>query len=161
MTVWNVMYEDWQLECCGDRFAVGDEVTWQLLVDATASKREWAAELAVIEGPVESAGGGPVVSSGGVTVPWTGTGAWPPRLHLKGLLKVERHGGKWPRTTGVVRGIQVVSQGYREENLVPGERRLRPVDRCPKRFAHVGRAAAGEKLRREETGVLVALEVVE
>ncbi|MFI1676473.1 DUF6578 domain-containing protein [Streptomyces sp. NPDC020607] len=161
MTVWNVMYEDWQLECCGDRFAVGDEVTWQLLVDATASRREWAAELTVIEGPVESAGGGPVVSSGGVTVPWTGTGAWPPRLHLKGLLKVERHGGKWPRTTGVVRGIQVVSQGYWEENLVPGERRLRPVDRCPKRFAHVGRAAAGEKLRREETGVLVALEVVE
>ncbi|QES41286.1 hypothetical protein DEJ49_09930 [Streptomyces venezuelae] len=153
------MYQDWQLECCGDPFAVGDEVTWQLLVDTTAPEREWAAELTEIEGPVESAGGGPVVCAGGVTVPWTGSGDWPPRLHLRGLLTVEQHGGKWPRTRGVVRGIQVVGQAYREEHLVPGKRSLRPVDSCPKRFEHVGRAAAGERLRREETGVLVELEV--
>jgi hypothetical protein len=29
MTV-RVYYEEWQLQCCGDGFAVGDEVTWQV-----------------------------------------------------------------------------------------------------------------------------------
>ncbi|MWA10766.1 DUF6578 domain-containing protein [Streptomyces sp. BA2] len=30
MALWNVMYEDWQMECCGTPFSVGDEVAWQL-----------------------------------------------------------------------------------------------------------------------------------
>ncbi|MEU6675654.1 DUF6578 domain-containing protein [Streptomyces sp. NPDC046925] len=30
MALWNVMYDDWQMECCGTPFSVGDEVTWQL-----------------------------------------------------------------------------------------------------------------------------------
>ncbi|MGW6060082.1 DUF6578 domain-containing protein [Streptomyces sp. NPDC055189] len=30
MALWNVMYDDWQMECCGKPFSVGDEVTWQL-----------------------------------------------------------------------------------------------------------------------------------
>ncbi|MFH8486069.1 DUF6578 domain-containing protein [Streptomyces longisporoflavus] len=30
MALWNVMYDDWQMECCGKPFSVGDEVAWQL-----------------------------------------------------------------------------------------------------------------------------------
>ncbi|MEU3736011.1 MULTISPECIES: DUF6578 domain-containing protein [unclassified Streptomyces] len=30
MTLWDVMYDDWQMECCGTPFSVGDEVAWQL-----------------------------------------------------------------------------------------------------------------------------------
>ncbi|MFG2646621.1 DUF6578 domain-containing protein [Streptomyces sp. NPDC048436] len=30
MALWNVMYDDWQMECCGTPFTVGDEVAWQL-----------------------------------------------------------------------------------------------------------------------------------
>ena len=30
MALWNVMYDDWQMECCGTPFSVGDEVAWQL-----------------------------------------------------------------------------------------------------------------------------------
>ncbi|MET8689629.1 DUF6578 domain-containing protein [Streptomyces sp. NPDC004732] len=159
MTLWNVMYQDWQMECCGKPFRVGEEMTWQLLVDPAVRGPEWAAELSGIEGPVESAGGGPVVCSGGVTVPWQGDGGWPPRALLTGLLSVERHGGKWPPTVGVVRGIQVVGQGFVADSAVPGKRRLRAVDACPKWFERVGRATAGAALRWEETGVLVSLEV--
>ncbi|WP_405781263.1 DUF6578 domain-containing protein [Streptomyces sp. NBC_00859] len=28
MTVWQVVYADWEMECCGTPFSVGDEVTW-------------------------------------------------------------------------------------------------------------------------------------
>ncbi|GAA1919219.1 hypothetical protein GCM10009837_50570 [Streptomyces durmitorensis] len=30
MALWNVLYDDWQMECCGTPFSVGDEVAWQL-----------------------------------------------------------------------------------------------------------------------------------
>ncbi|MET8471047.1 DUF6578 domain-containing protein [Streptomyces sp. NPDC006422] len=30
MTMWNVWYDDWQMECCGTPFSVGDEVAWPL-----------------------------------------------------------------------------------------------------------------------------------
>ncbi|WP_369693106.1 DUF6578 domain-containing protein, partial [Streptomyces luteocolor] len=29
MALWNVMYDDWQMECCGEPFGVGDEVAWR------------------------------------------------------------------------------------------------------------------------------------
>ncbi|MFK4064277.1 DUF6578 domain-containing protein [Streptomyces sp. NPDC029674] len=157
MTLWNVMYQDWQMECCGKPFRVGDEVAWQLLVDEDERGREWQRELSEIEGPVESAGGGPVVRTGGVTVPWTGHGDWPARLRLKGLLTVERHGGKWPETVGRVRGIRIVEQRFLAGERVRGERWLRDVDVCPRWF---GRGEEdGRGFRRDATGALVSLEV--
>ncbi|MEU9138349.1 DUF6578 domain-containing protein [Streptomyces sp. NPDC048404] len=33
MGLWRVFYADWQMECCGTPFSVGDEVTWPLLLD--------------------------------------------------------------------------------------------------------------------------------
>ena len=32
MGLWHVFYEDWQMECCGTPFSVGDEVSWALLL---------------------------------------------------------------------------------------------------------------------------------
>ncbi|MFF1375622.1 DUF6578 domain-containing protein [Streptomyces sp. NPDC058308] len=161
MALWNVMYQDWQMECCGKPFRVGDEVAWQLLVDEAGQGREWRSELTEIEGPVESAGGGPVVRLAGVTVPWTGDGSWPPRVRLRGLLSVERHGGKWPETAGLVRGIQIVEQGYLSGERVAGERWLRPVEACPKWFKRAvsTETRKGAEYRRDETGALVSLEV--
>ncbi|MEV5976041.1 DUF6578 domain-containing protein [Streptomyces sp. NPDC052114] len=157
----NVMYQDWQMECCGEPFGVGDEVAWPLRVDTSGWGAEWAAELTVLEGAVESLGGGPVVRVDGVTVPVPlpvgGRKKWPPRARLEGLLSVERHGGKWPDTVGRVRGIQVVTHTFADATRVPGERALRRVDRCPKWFKPQPPDARGR--RREEVGALVSLEV--
>ncbi|WP_432135707.1 MULTISPECIES: DUF6578 domain-containing protein [unclassified Streptomyces] len=115
-----VFYEDWQMECCGRPFAVGDEVGWPLR-------------------PAD--------------------GADAPAPHV-----VERHGDKWPETTGRVREILMVTQGYAETGPgsrtwepVPGTRSLRPVDRCPKWFRQ---GEPGERgVRHDEVGVLVTLDV--
>ncbi|MEU5577684.1 DUF6578 domain-containing protein [Streptomyces huasconensis] len=53
MALWKVMYADWQMECCGEPFAVGDEVAWPLLVDGDRlDDAGWASDLSEIEGPV-------------------------------------------------------------------------------------------------------------
>ncbi|MEV6291020.1 DUF6578 domain-containing protein [Streptomyces sp. NPDC051896] len=35
-----VFYEDWQMECCGTPFAVGDEVSWKLVAYDAEAVRE-------------------------------------------------------------------------------------------------------------------------
>ncbi|MEV8564392.1 DUF6578 domain-containing protein [Streptomyces sp. NPDC051322] len=35
MTVWQVMYAGWAMECCGTPFSVGDEVVWEVSPGAT------------------------------------------------------------------------------------------------------------------------------
>ncbi|MGW5540088.1 DUF6578 domain-containing protein [Streptomyces sp. NPDC003998] len=35
-----VLYEDWQMECCGTPFAVGDEVSWPLVAYDAEAVRE-------------------------------------------------------------------------------------------------------------------------
>ncbi|KUL53457.1 DUF6578 domain-containing protein [Streptomyces sp. NRRL S-1521] len=56
-TVWKVLYEDWQMECCGTPFAVGDEVAWPLRLDEECRDPAWAADLSDLEGPVEALAG--------------------------------------------------------------------------------------------------------
>lgn len=190
--VWKVLYADWQMECCGTPFAVGDEVAWPLLVladgtDDLDGMDGWQEEFSEIEGPVvalDSLAGDwladdtdgddeepwevSVVRAHGVTVPWNHAPPRPARAALRGLLSVERHGGRWPDTVGRVRAIHVVTQGFAETSggsrtyaPVPGERWLRPVELCPKWFQeeHLSRTSQGPGYRRSETGVLVELEV--
>ncbi|MFI2435699.1 DUF6578 domain-containing protein [Streptomyces sp. NPDC018693] len=121
-----VFYADWQMECCGTPFSVGDEVSWPLRVAAAD----------------DVLGGG-----------------WPD----PGLLMVERHGDKWPETTGRVRAIHLVVQGYAETapgsrtwEPVPGMRSLRPVETCPKWFKGDEPGKGG--IRHGQVGVLVTLE---
>lgn len=59
MGLWHVFYEDWQMECCGTPFGVGDEVGWPLLLQAPdpllgGGPHDLLTELA---GPVEEVGG--------------------------------------------------------------------------------------------------------
>ncbi|MGX1565330.1 DUF6578 domain-containing protein [Streptomyces sp. NPDC055506] len=163
MGLWHVFYADWQMECCGTPFSVGDEVNWPLLLlDADdAYGGGWHDQLTEVAGPVEHVGGVRVVrEETGLTVALGGEPqGW---IRSVGLLSVERHGASWPQVTGRVRAVHVVTQGYAETppgsrswEPVPGERRLRAVDQCPKWFAD---DAAERGHRRRESGVVVTLE---
>ncbi|MFE7271702.1 DUF6578 domain-containing protein [Streptomyces sp. NPDC057623] len=174
MGLWHVFYADWQMECCGTPFSLGDEVSWPLLLsDADGVLGGgWLDRLAEIAGPVEDvprrAGTARVVREGaGLTaglsedpvdlVPGEDLGEVEPgdRIRRAGLLTVESHCGvDLPDTRGRVRAIQVVAQGFAEVvpgsgtwEPVAGERSLRPVRECPKWFAEA------------DAGVLVTLEV--
>ncbi|MGH4027885.1 DUF6578 domain-containing protein [Actinomycetota bacterium Odt1-20B] len=213
MALWHVRYDDWQMECCGTPFSVGDEVAWPLLLAERGQLSDpvgWEGELSVVEGLVEKVedfddeadldeesddeeeddeddeddedegdgddddeggdrGWVAVVRDRGLTVCWGADDPLPERVRLTGLLSVERHGAQWPRTVGRVRAIHVVSEGFAETHpgsrtyeVVPGERRLRSVDTCPKWFkSHEdqGQVRDGRGYRHDETGVLVELEV--
>lgn len=174
MGLWHVIYEDWQMECCGTPFSVGDEVSWPLLLkDADwVFGGGWHDQLSEVAGPVEDVGGVRVVREGtGLTValaanPDDEEDRRPkPGDHIRsvGLLSVERHGATWPEVRGRVRAVQVLSQAYAETapasrtwEPVAGERRLRLVERCPKWFAE-GAEEHGRQWR--EAGVVVTLEV--
>ncbi|MEU4202079.1 DUF6578 domain-containing protein [Streptomyces sp. NPDC045470] len=152
-----VFHRDWEMECCGTPFSVGDEVAWPLVFESVP-----AADAAV----------------------------WADCLDERGLLRVATlHGGSpeigpgTPRLAGRVRSIHVAIVGYRAAEPVPGERWLRPVERCPKWFSDrvpdgvghrgrgdgtgpgggsggVGRAGRGQgAYRRVERGVVVEVEV--
>ncbi|MGI5374932.1 DUF6578 domain-containing protein [Streptomyces sp. CA-251387] len=178
MGLWHVFYEDWQMECCGTPFKVGDEVSWPLLfTDADdALGGGWDDELSKIVGPVEELPDdedgsvwvlrdetGLTVALGGETGADVGPGD---RIRLVGLLAVETHGGEWPEVSGRVRAVRVVTQQYAETApgsrswepvRGPGARRLRSVDACPKWFAD---GMPGERGRRSvDAGVVVTLEV--
>ncbi|WP_328668734.1 DUF6578 domain-containing protein [Streptomyces sp. NBC_00328] len=189
MGLWRVFYADWQMECCGTPFSVGDEVTWPLLLDEggetlgggwsgalsaiTATPeyvRDDGAEIRVLRAddglvvalrsdPDDEAadmgtgrGSGRGRSRGTGTLTGTGTdrdGSGPGpgrRVARSGLLTVERHGARWPETTGTVRTIHLVHQDFAETapgsrtlEPVPASRSLEAVDRSPRWFGE-GRA---------------------
>ncbi|KMS66394.1 hypothetical protein ACM01_45885 [Streptomyces viridochromogenes] len=174
MGLWHVFYEDWQMECCGTPFRLGDEVSWPLLLSDADEVLGggWHDQLTRIAGPVEdvpgTAGATRVVrGETGLTValqedpvdvvPAEDLGEVPPgdRIHAVGLLTAESHtGADLPAARGRVRAIQVVTQGFAEPvpgsgtwEPVVGERSLRSVRECPKWFA------------KADAGVLVTLEV--
>jgi len=187
MGLWNVFYANWQMECCGTPFSVGDEVSWPLLLDDGYD--DWTNELSKIAGPVEvlrdeedgedGEGDGGVIralrTDDGVTAALNGdladgSGLDPDQwVRRVGLLTVERHSAEWPETVGRVRAIHLVHQVYEETGpgsrsfrQVPGERSLEAVDNCPKWFGRdddVTRTATGAGRRRIQDGVLVELEV--
>jgi hypothetical protein len=179
MGLWHVVYEDWQMECCGTPFSVGDEVSWPLLLlDAdTVFGGGWHDQLTKVAGPVEDVGGVRIMrEETGLTIALGGDpdadedrrpkpGDW---ARSVGLLSVERHGARWPQVSGRVRAVQVLIQAYAESapgsrswGPVGGKRRLRRVERCPEWFAdgEVEQGADGRALRRRESGVVVTLEV--
>ncbi|MEU1314353.1 DUF6578 domain-containing protein [Streptomyces tibetensis] len=179
MGLWHVYYADWQVECCGTPFSVGDEVSWPLLLvdPGTVLGGGWHDQLTEVAGPVEDVGGVRMVrEESGLPV---ALGADPDaeedlrpepggRTRSAGLLSVERHGAKWPEAGGLVRAVQVLTQtwtetvpGSRSYEPVAGERGLRPVDRCPKWFkeTEAERAADGRGRRSRESGLMVTLDV--
>ncbi|MEU3886943.1 DUF6578 domain-containing protein [Streptomyces sp. NPDC029041] len=174
MGLWHVIYEDWQMECCGTPFSVGDEVSWPLLLEDAGHVfgGGWHDQRSTVCGPVEDVGGVRVVREGtGLTA---ALGGGPDdeedrrpkpgdRIRSVGVLSVERHGARWPEAGGRVRAVQVLTQAYAETapgsrtwEPVRGERRLRLVERCPEWFSEK-RVEQGRQWR--ESGVVVTLEV--
>ncbi|MGN9762154.1 DUF6578 domain-containing protein [Streptomyces sp. SD31] len=174
MGLWHVFYADWQMECCGTPFKVGDEASWPLLFQPAddALGGGWHDQLTQVAGPVEDLPG----EGGAVRVLREESGLVVAlhqhpvdvlaqeelgdlrpgdRPRLSGLLTAEFHGDPdLPETPGRVRAIQVLRQGYAEmapgsltREPVPGERSLRSVWECPKWFADA------------DAGVIVTLEV--
>uniref|UniRef100_A0AAU3HV80 Uncharacterized protein n=1 Tax=Streptomyces sp. NBC_01393 TaxID=2903851 RepID=A0AAU3HV80_9ACTN len=197
MGLWRVFYADWEMECCGTPFSVGDEVTWPLLLDEGGETLGggWSGALSAITATPEyvrvdgaeirvlRADDGLVVAlhsdpddhaadtgtgtdggrsrsrsrsrgRGRGTRTGTGTGSGGDgsgpgpgrRVARSGLLTVERHGARWPETTGTVRTIHLVHQdfaetapGSRTREPVPASRSLEAVDRSPRWFGE-GRA---------------------
>ena len=176
MGLWHVFYEGWQMDCCGTPFAVMDEVGRPLLLtDADGvlggGRHD---QLTRLVGPVEEVPDeeGAAVrilrEETGLTVALGGEPGAGPRpgdpVRVVGLLTVERHGGGGPEVSGRMRAVQVVTQTYektapdsRSWHPVPGERRLRSVEHCPKWFTD---GAPDERGRRSvESGVVATLEV--
>lgn len=179
MGIWHVFYADWQMECCGTPFSLGDEVSWPLLLKGSGDVLggDWDDELAKVVGEVADVRGVRVLrEETGLTVALhedavdvitpdaLGEELPGDRIRLVGLLTVERHGDQWPEVTGRVRSVQVVSQEYAETvpgshtwHPVPGQRSLRPIETCPKWFTDTGPHTRGR--RRMDAGVLVTLEI--
>ncbi|MFK4105167.1 DUF6578 domain-containing protein [Streptomyces sp. NPDC019531] len=153
MGLWQVFYEDWQMECCGTPFSVGEEVRWPLLFQAADDVLGggWHDQLTELVGVVEQGAVRVLRDENGLVVAVSesvmGSGG---AIRVGGLLTVETHGGRLPEVRGRVRGVQVVTQDF--GGAGPGRRTLRSVDACPKWFSGGG----GE---RSEAGVLVMLEV--
>ncbi|MGW1952051.1 DUF6578 domain-containing protein [Streptomyces sp. NPDC001920] len=174
MGLWHVYYADWQMECCGTPFSLGDEVSWPLLLSDADDVLGggWHDQLTEIAGPVRDLPGDlgavRVVADGsGLTVALHGhpvdvlaeeeLGDVRPgdQYRSTGLLTVETHGDpELPETRGWVRAIQILGRQFAEtppgsgtREPVPAQRSLRSARACPKWFPD---AAAG---------VIVALDV--
>ncbi|MGV9352923.1 DUF6578 domain-containing protein [Streptomyces misionensis] len=135
-----VFYEDWQLECCGTPFAVGDEVTWTLVACAGTDRRYGA------EAWVQNHGG-----TGGRTAG-----------RVRDIELVHQEYTCRPvavEPPGPGRGLVLRAAG-RGTEPVPGSVTREPVDRCPRSFQErdLGTADGARRVRRT-VGVLVTLDL--
>jgi hypothetical protein len=166
MASWPVFVQDWQIDCCGERFALGGTVSWTLAFrphddqfgwpDPMVIELEPAFRWAVPDGP----GSGQCVT----VAPGIEAAILGPALHgherLRGTL-VEEHHGSVPQSlaavTGTVDRIQIVSQGFRRVHditwvPIAGAVQLRDVERVPDDFC---REAQLGDCTTHEIGVLV------
>jgi hypothetical protein len=150
MALWRVFYEDWQMECCGTPFSVGERVDWRLLLLPAGDVLGggWDRQVCRIEGTAEMPGGGDGTlrtvraADGLVAALGEGTGvADGGRTRWEGVLLVEHHAGEWARTTGRVRALHLVRRppeetrpGSRLSESAPAWRRLEEVTTCPRWF---------------------------
>ncbi|MFF5470365.1 DUF6578 domain-containing protein [Streptomyces achromogenes] len=146
-----VFYEDWQMECCGRPFAVGDEVAWPLVAAEPGERREryYGAEAWV-------------ENHGDRTRPATG------RVRAIELVRQEYlvHADQRARERidraldpdAGSEGPVVLPSPYRWE-AVPGAYTLEAADRCPKwfEFDEPGRDPGPHRMHRT-VGALVTLE---
>jgi Family of unknown function (DUF6578) len=167
MAVWRVYVDDWQLECCGDPFAVGDEVAWTLVLsDRHSLPPEFETDFdgAVVGTVSDGVITGSVARVGSLYAFVEDAQSADGRLRVRGLLKEDHHGaipGEIPRTHGTVRQIQVVTRPYVRvgtRSWFPrgDEVELRDVARSPERF---DTAEVQPGLQMSETGLLVELDV--
>lgn len=132
-------YEDWQMECCGTPFSVGDEISWK---------------LETMDGDHVARGGWQDEQRTYGALSWVENHGGPPQP-TKGLV----------RAIDLVSRVYT-RRAAGELEPVPGTRTLEPRDNCPKWFgpeepcAGTGtREGAHDRRHRRIEGVLVTLEV--
>jgi hypothetical protein len=145
-----VFYGDWQMECCGTPFAVGDEVAWKLVaVDPREPQGEYYGAGAWVENH-----GGPDQETAG-------------RVHAIDLVHQEylaytdqRALERIDRARARTGGKPVVLPSPHRMETVPGAYAVQAVDSCPKWFEREepGRAPGPHRVR-QAVGVLVTLDV--
>ena len=162
-----VFLEGWQIECCADPPGPGDRVEWPLLwVDDPSGpgsmQLDWQPEP--LAPSTWNEPGDRVLRLGSVAAYWRGRDPVP----AHGALVADVHGGvpeAVPPVRATVVTVDVVDQAYRLSPPrtylpIPGDFRLRRVDRSPK---WVSSGATGEDdlpdPMRGDSGVLVRLSV--
>lgn len=161
-----VIVVTWQFECCGDAFAIGDEVSWRLSLVTddypigaarTTLRGSVGAEL------VSDVGGdrGSVMTADGL-VAWVRPTQPPGVVDLSGTLIEDHHGlvpEEVPCTHGRVTRIRVASVAHTRADAelwpVPGSERLRDISSFADRTLQA--ASPSETPDRQETDLLVDL----
>jgi hypothetical protein len=167
MAAWPVYVDGWQLECCGQAFAVGDQVEWTLMFSTDerlprALVVDFAAE---VEGAANDGDHfGYIVRAGGVSAWVDEANVMDGRVTGRGLLCEEHHGGvpeSVPPTGGRVERIQMVTRPFARTGATAWtptteEVALRDVLRSPGAFND---EETLPDRRQIQTGVLVLLVV--
>lgn len=141
MALMKVFYEDWQMECCGRRFGVGQQVAWPLVPVGAGREDDHHGAEAWVENH-----GGPGTPTGG-------------RVRAIELVSQEYtvHPDRGaPEPVAPAPGEVVLRSSGTFLEPVPGTRTLESVGTCPKWF---GERETGPRRLRRVVGALVTLEV--
>ncbi|MFF9085123.1 DUF6578 domain-containing protein [Streptomyces sp. NPDC014991] len=147
-----VFYEDWQMECCGTPFAVGDEVGWRLVA---VDPHDHGGDRRGAEWWVENHGGPDHETVG--------------RVHAIELVHQEYVVHTDPRLREQLDraldpdaepGETVLLPSPHRMEQVPGAWTLEPVDACPRWFrGEEPGGGPGPRRVRRTVGALVVLDV--
>lgn len=145
-----VLFESWQIQCCGTPPAIGDRVDWGLVFDSLdpGADREpiGDVELDAVAVPVpwDRPEELPAtrLDAGGLHAHWRNPEGRTGPLHVSGRLINERHGGRpdgSPPTVGTIARVRIVTRQWVEvapQSYEPGPERprYRDVGRSPKFF---------------------------
>jgi hypothetical protein len=175
MGIWPVIVDQWQQDCCGEPFAVGDDVEWPLMVldhERAAVPDDLHADLRATVETVETRYGGlalRLVTPDGVSAAWSGEATDGETVQLRAVLVQERHGGvpdEIPVTHGTVRRIRVMTSVYERRGRVAwvptGERpELHDLSEIPSDVFSPDPPGPADPVGtwRAQTGILVDLDV--
>ncbi|WP_030614062.1 DUF6578 domain-containing protein [Streptomyces achromogenes] len=146
-----VFYEDWQMECCGRPFAVGDEVAWPLVAAEPGERGE---RYYGAEAWVENHGDRTRPTSGRVRAIELVRQEYLVHTDRRARERIDRALDPDAGSEGVV----VLPSPYHWE-AVPGAYTLEAADRCPRWFDpdEPGRDPGPQRLHRT-VGALVTLD---
>ncbi|GAA0905054.1 DUF6578 domain-containing protein [Streptomyces thermoalcalitolerans] len=157
MAVRWVFYENWQMECCGTPFSVGEKVSRPV--------RPVDPEDVLGEGCDKDSKRND--SKRNDSKKNDSKKNEESKEKYDGMLLVEQHGDAESEITGRVRAIRLVHRMYEETEPgsrtfapTPDEASLEAVDSCPEWFSREELPTGpGSRRHRSTTGVLVALDV--
>lgn len=171
LSTWPVFVQDWQFECCGEPFAIGDEVAWTLVFVSEppiTTPEEMFVDCVVkaeSTGTADDGRSGQIVRVGDELCAWLqGDDRLAVEAMTRGMLIEEHHGGvpaDIARTRGIVRRIRLVTQDYRNVGGVqwePASARADYMD-LPATPAGFRSDLEAAPLGRVQTGLLVDFEV--